>query len=168
MVNSYLKKRMLFFVCSFLIIVVITITSSYAIINSDFNKSKNLIIESPNLTVKYMNKQEGLKMLNYPVNTVDGLKVSPSNIVKIANTSGRDVNLKIYIRETSGSSFDMTKLYYAVDSTVNQVSKDGLLYTGTLKSNEEYILDIKIWLAANLITNDDIGNKLTFNLKVTE
>ena len=75
---------------------------------------------------------------------------------------------KISLKETSGHNFDLTKIYYSIDSVSNRLNSNGEILLSDLPPNSTHIYDIRVWLGEDLITASDLGNKLSFTLKVTE
>ena len=155
--EDYLKKRVLFFICSLISLSIVTICSTFAIMNSDINKSNYLVVANKNIEVMYLNDSESLSMSGIPY-----------SIDEIINKTDNPTSYKISLKETSGHNFDLTKIYYSIDSVSNRLNSNGEILLSDLPPNSTHIYDIRVWLGEDLITASDLGNKLSFTLKVTE
>lgn len=165
--EDYLKKRVLFFICSLISLSIVTICSTFAIMNSDINKSNYLVVANKNIEVMYLNDSESLSMSGIPY-SIDEFAEVPSNVIKIINKTDNPTSYKISLKETSGHNFDITKIYYSIDSVSNRLNSNGEILLSDLPPNSTHIYDIRVWLGEDLITASDLGNKLSFTLKVTE
>lgn len=165
--QNYLKKRVLFFISSFIILSIVTICSTFAILNSDINKSSYLVVANKNIEVMYLNDIESLAMSGIPYSIDEFTKV-PSNVIKIINKTNKLTSYKITLKETSGHNFDLSKIYYSIDSVANRLNSNGELLLSDLPPNTTHIYDIRVWLGEDLITASDLGNKLSFTLNVSE
>ena len=163
----YLKKRVLFFICSFIALSIVTICSTFAIVNSDINKSSYLVVASKNIQVMYLNDSESLSMSGIPYSIDEGSEV-PSNVIKIINKTDKPTSYKISLKETSSHNFDLTKIYYSIDSNASRLNSNGEILLSDLPANSTHIYDIRVWLGSDLITASDLGNKLSFTLNVSE
>lgn len=168
-IEELLKKRLLFFFVSFIFIIIVTISSSYAILNSDVNKSK--VINNGNLEITY---DKGYDVINsgYPLSYEQGITSSPSNIIRIKNLSDRKTSFDLYIETNDvDNSLDVNKIYYSINDSKPLIlgEREGsIIYTDTIMDGEEYILDIKVWASLELINNSDQGKNIDLKFEVRE
>lgn len=169
-IDKLLKKRLMFFFTSFIFIVLATISSSYAILNSNVDKSK--VINKGNLEITYENGYNEVLNSGYPMSYEQGISLSPSNIIKIKNLSTSVASFDLYINVNDvNNSLDTNKIYYSInDSTPVILGNmfDSKVFSDNIDENGEYILDIKVWASLDLVDNSDQGRVIDLNFEVVE
>ena len=168
-INKLIRKRLLVFTSTLLIIVILTITSSYALANNDITKTD--IQENTNkLTFKYDNG-DSLKTGEYPMTKELGLDKAPVNKIIITNKDKKstDYSLMLYPTDISDKSISTDKVYYSVNGENPKIlgdSVDYVIYRGNIKSNDNERLTIQIWISGEKVENDDQDKSLDLNFKV--
>jgi predicted Holliday junction resolvase-like endonuclease len=168
-INKLIKKRLLVFTGTLLIIVILTITSSYALANNDITKTE--IQENTNkLLLKY---EEGNKLVTeaFPMTKEYGLENATSNKISIINndTNSTNYSLMLYPTDISDKSIKTDKVYYSINGEYPKVlgdSVDYVIYRGILEGNEKENLTIQVWIAAEKVENEDQGKTLNLDFKV--
>lgn len=169
-ISSVIKKRMIFFVFSLVFVVFITFTSSYALMNNGYVNSAK-VINNGNLQIIYENGELNAKNGSYPMSFQQGNYESPSNIVKIVNKGHFSTKFSVIIKENSkvDNSLEFSKIYYSVNNSEPAIlgnQDNNIIYSSDIKSREEYILDIKLWVGSELITNEDQGKQVNLSIDV--
>ena len=170
-IDELFKKRLLFFFASFIFIVMVTISSSYAM-NDKLNVEKGKVINNGNLKIIYPSGDEIIENCGYPLSYQQGNSISPSNIIRIINKSDEktsfDLSIKANINE---SSLDINKIYYSINDSepvILGTKKDFIVYSSAIDKGKEYVLDIKVWASSELINNDDQGKEIDLIYEVSE
>jgi hypothetical protein len=168
-INKLIRKRLLVFTSTLLIIVILTITSSYALANNDITKTD--IQENTNkLTFKYENSDD-LKTGAYPMTKELGLENAPVNNVIITNNDKKstDFSLMLYPTDISDKTIKTDKVYYSVNGDTPKIlgdSVDYVIYRGNINANDKEELTIQIWISSERIENEDQGKSLNLDFKV--
>lgn len=168
-INKLIRKRLLVFTSTLLIIVILTITSSYALANNDITKTD--IQENTNkLTFKYDNSDD-LKTGEYPMTKELGLENAPVNNVIITNNDKKstDFSLMLYPTDISDKTIKTDKVYYSVNGDTPKIlgdSVDYVIYRGNINANDKEELTIQIWLSSERVENEDQGKSLNLDFKV--
>lgn len=170
--NGLLRKRLFFFVTSTVFILILTVASSYAFKNSDLN-SDVVVFNNEKLKVLYENGQVIEQNSSYPMSFQQGMeKVKPSTI-KVINNKKCSVNyyLKISNKEESDNNLSFDKIYYSINedapALLSSASK-GIVYYGKVNGEEEDIINIKVWMSSEFITNDDQGKSINLKYEILE
>ena len=168
-IDELFKKRLLFFFTSFIFIVIVTISSSYAIKE---NVDNSRVINNENIEIVFENNQDDVHYSEYPLSYEQGIKLSPSNLIRVINNGSDDKRYDIYIRgDETTSSLDINKVYYSIDGREpRNLGSDitNAVYSGLLAGNEEKVINIKVWAASELIDNNDQGKELDLHFLVIE
>jgi hypothetical protein len=168
-INKLIRKRLLVFTSTLLIIVILTITSSYALANNDITKTD--IQENTNkLTFKYENSDD-LKTGAYPMTKELGLENAPVNNVIITNNDKKstDFSLMLYPTDISDKTIKTDKVYYSVNGDTPKIlgdSVDYVIYRGNINANDKEELTIQIWISSERVENEDQGKSLNLDFKV--
>ena len=168
-INKLIRKRLLVFTSTLLIIVILTITSSYALANNDITKTD--IQENTNkLTFKYENSND-LKTGAYPMTKELGLEKDPVNKVIITNKDKKstDFSLMLYPTDISDRTIKTDKVYYSVNGDTPKIlgdSVDYVIYRGNINANDKEKLTIQIWISGERVENEDQGKSLNLDFKV--
>jgi hypothetical protein len=168
-INKLIRKRLLVFTSTLLIIVILTITSSYALANNDITKTD--IQENTNkLTFKYENSDD-LETGAYPMTKELGLETAPVNNVIITNNDKKstDFSLMLYPTDISDKTIKTDKVYYSVNGDTPKIlgdSVDYVIYRGNINANDKEELTIQIWISSERVENEDQGKSLNLDFKV--
>lgn len=169
-IDELLKKRLMFFFVSFIFIVVITISSSYAITINNVEKGK--VINNGNLNIIYPSGEELVENCGYPLSYQQGNSIAPSNIIRVINNSNNKTSFNLLIRtDNNDNSLDVNKIYYSINDCepiILGLAKNSIVFNEQLDSNEEYILDIKVWASSELINNEDQGKEINLIFDIIE
>lgn len=170
-IDELLKRRLLFFFASFIFIVIVTISSSYAILNKN-NVEKGKVINNGNLRIIFPKGNEIIDNCGYPLTYQQGNSVAPSNIIKIVNNSNKKTSFELYIRtDDNTNSLDINKIYYTINDSepiILGTKKDSIVFEASISDKEAYILDIKVWASSELINNEDQGKEVDLTFEVLE
>lgn len=169
-IDELFKKRLLFFFTSFIFIVIVTISSSYAMLNNDVEKGK--VINNGNLRIVYPRGSEIVENCEYPLSYQQGNSISPSNIIRIINKSNENTGYELYIKALKqDTSLDINKIYYSINDSEPVIlgsKDDSLVYSSIIEGKEEHALDIKVWASSELIDNSDQGHEIDLTFEVVE
>lgn len=167
--SSVFKKRILLFSLSVIFIGVCII------ITFIFNKeNKNdLVVNKKNIQVTYENAKNGINTSEYPLKYEDGTKKSPSNIIKVSNKLDTKLDYVILVTtdHTNVESLDPSKIYVSIDNEEGRLLnslEEGIVYEGSLNAKEVSLVDLKIWIASELVNTSDNGKSLGINVEVRE
>lgn len=169
-ISKIIKKRMGLFIISLIFITLLSITSTYAFMNNSFVDNPK-VINNENLKITYENGTEKIKNCSYPMSFQQGIKESPSNIIKIVNKGHFSTKFSLKINEISddSDSIDLNKIYYSINNNDPKIlgeTLDGIIYNSNIKSNSEYIFDIKLWVASEFVENSDQGKSIKLKFEV--
>lgn len=168
-INQLIKKRLLVFASTLLIIVVLTISSSYALANNEITKTD--IQENTNkLTISYENS-EFMQTGSYPMNKENGLVNCPVNKVDINNKENKstDFSLMLYPTDISDKSISADKVFYSINGEEPKIlgdSVDYVIYRGNIKGNSKDKVEIQVWVSEEKIENTDQGKSLNLDFKI--
>ncbi len=167
--SSVLKKRIMIFGFSLIFISICIIVTF--LFNS--NSKNDLVVNKKNIQVTYENAKGGINTSEYPLTYEEGNLKSPSNIVKISNKLDKSVDYEIVIttEKTDDNSLEENKIYVSVDSGEGVILSsvpEGVIYTNTLHKYATDIVDLKIWIASELVDTSDNGKSLGINVEVRE
>lgn len=168
-INKLIRKRLLVFATTLLIIVVLTISSSYALANNDITKTD--IQENTNkLLLKYEDGNK-LKTGSYPMTKEYGFEKAPINKIIVQNNDRKstDFSLMLYPTDISDRTIKTDKVYYSVNGEAPKIlgdSVDYVIYRGNINDKSKEKLTIQIWIAAEKVENTDQGKSLNLDFKV--
>ena len=169
-IQSLVRKRLLIFCTTLFIVVVLTISSTFALKNNDITKTE--IQENTNkLVLKYLNDGNSIKTGEYPMNKETGLSKAPVNKIQIHNKDNKasDFSLKLYPTDISDKSITTSKVYYSVNEGEPRIlgdSIDSVIYRGTLDAGKKETVTVQIWLDSDRVENDDQDKVLDLQFKV--
>ena len=165
--NMYklLKKRLLIFFLSTLFVVIMIIVSSYVFFYSPLNSDVTFINNS-HLEVFYDFDKGG-----YFETVQQGNGVFTKSI-KIINNKNSLVyfSLKVTAKEEKGN-LGYDKIYYSInemDPKLLSETLDDVVYYNRIKAHDEFILDIKAWLASENMTNADKRKRVNLKFEILE
>lgn len=169
--SSIMKKRMKFFIVTAFFLL-IGVVSTYVIFGNSFFGT-DAIINDKNIKVTFENGKKGIQFGSYPMTVEEGISSSPSNIFKIVNKGRVDTNYQIRITDTSSdeNKIDISKLVVAInDNEVKLLSDvvDGIIYTSSLSSNQENIVNLKFWLDKEHADESDLKKTLKLTVDIKE
>ncbi len=168
--QSLIKKRLIVFCSTLLVIIILTISSTFALVNNDITKTD--IQENTNkLVLKYRDEGTSIKTGLYPMTKEYGLEESPINRLQIQNKDKQDseFSLMLFPKDISENSISVDKVYYSVNGEEPRILGDSLdyvVYRGTISGNDKENLTIQIWLSAERVENDDQGKPLNLDFKI--
>lgn len=169
-ISNVLKKRIMIFSFS-LIFILICLLVTYLF---NANNSKNdLVVNKKNIQVIYENGKKGINTSEYPLKYDEGNTNSPSNIIKISNKANVNIDYEIVITtdKKDSNSLDSSKIYVSIDGSKGILLssiEDGVVHNSTLDKKGEDIVDLKIWIAEELVQATDNGKSLGINVEVRE
>lgn len=171
-INKYLRKKSIIFIIS--IIFILGCVAIVYYINNYNNVNELIETNVRNLEVIYDTDNKSLNYISTPLDYSSGITMSPSNLIRIVNTSENKTTYKVYLYSTTDNLTGLSdsKIYVSINENdgvlLSSLIDDGLLYTSTIGGNEEQIINIKIWLSSEYITENDLSKSLNLKLKIEE
>ena len=149
-INNLLKTKTLYFVITLLIVIVLSVSSSYAFVNKKNTKLDNgLIVEYKETNSNYLYVEKS---------------------INVKNTKNTPNEFNIYVSSLdSDSTISLDKIVYKINDGIesNLKNKNNTsIYTGKLNSNEEINLTLKFWVSYDLLENSDQGKSLSIDINV--
>lgn len=149
-INDLLKTKTLYFAITLLIVIVLSVSSSYAFVNKNNTKLDNgLIVEYKETNSNYLYVEKS---------------------INVKNTKNTPNEFNIYVSSLdSDSTISLDKIVYKINDGVeaNLKNKNNTsIYTGKLNSNEEINLTLKFWVSYDLLENSDQGKSLSIDINV--
>ncbi len=149
-INDLLKTKTLYFIITLLIVIVLSVSSSYAFVNKNNTKLDNgLIVEYKETNSNYLYVEKS---------------------INIKNTKNTPNEFNIYVSSLdSDSTISLDKIVYKINDGVESSLKNKnntSIYTGKLNSNEEINLTLKFWVSYDLLENSDQGKSLSIDINV--
>ena len=149
-INDLLKTKTLYFIITLLIVIVLSVSSSYAFVNKNNTKLDNgLIVEYKETNSNYLYVEKN---------------------INIKNTKNTPNEFNIYVSSLdSDSTISLDKIVYKINDGVESSLKNKnntSIYTGKLNSNEEINLTLKFWVSYDLLENSDQGKSLSIDINV--
>ena len=149
-INDLLKTKTLYFIITLLIVIVLSVSSSYAFVNKNNTKLDNgLIVEYKETNSNYLYVEKS---------------------INIKNTKNTPNEFNIYVSSLdSDSTISLDKIVYKINDGVESSLKNKnntSIYTGKLNSNEEINITLKFWVSYDLLENSDQGKSLSIDINV--
>ena len=169
-IQSLIRKRLIVFCTTLFVVIVLTISSTFALKNNDISKTE--IQENTNkLVLKYLDDGNKIKTGDFPMTKEYGLTKAPTNKVQIYNKDNEesDFSLKLYPKNLSKDNISPSKVYYSVNGEEPRIlgdSIDSVVYRGHLGAGKKENVVIQIWLDVEKIENEDQGKTLDLDFKV--
>ncbi len=168
-ISTVVNKRIKIFILS-LLVIVIAVSGTYFVFSKN-SVNEGILLNNKNLKV-ILKGDKTLKFGEYPMSFQQGYEESPSNIYKIVNKSKFSTNYQVIVTETSRGldKIDLNKIVVAINEDVKLLSDvlDGIVYESTINSKKEDILDIKIWLNKDKVTEADKNRNLNLKIEFKE
>ncbi len=150
-INKYIKGKIIYFAFTFLLIVIVGITSSYAF--------------SSNVDYK--------KYTNYLETTFVEKKVSPisrESVITIKNIGDERREFSLYAKALDKeNAIEANKIYYSINSGYDSLlsnSTNNIIYKGYLEADEEIDLNVNLWLDIKKLDNNDEGKNIAIDFDV--
>ncbi|HOB26400.1 MAG TPA: hypothetical protein PLB45_01700 [Bacilli bacterium] len=166
-IESYLKKRLSLFIISFTFIVLLTIGSTFAMLNSKSDK----VNEGSDLEIVYENKNNNLMSSTIPMTKEDGLINAIPNVIHITNSKNYNIKYSLKVTSENNNTLGLNKMYYSINSSDVQLlsdSNDNIIYEDVIEPDEVVTLNVRVWVGLDLITNDDQGKSLDLKYSIIE
>ena len=166
-IESYLKKRLSLFIISFTFIVLLTIGSTFAMLNSKSDK----VNEGSDLEIVYENKNNNLMSSTIPMTKEDGLINAIPNVIHITNSKNYNIKYSLKVTSENNNTLGFNKMYYSINSSDVQLlsdSNDNIIYEDVIEPDEVVTLNVRVWVGLDLITNDDQGKSLDLKYSIIE
>ena len=149
-INNYIRSKTIFFIVTLLIVIVLSVSSSYAFVD------KHDDILSNGLNVSYVDTKKTSMYIEKTIN--------------IKNTRNNPKGFNIYASSLGDSnSISLDKVVYSInDGIENKLLSynNSSIYSGVLNSNEEMNIVVKFWVSYDLLDNDDQGKNLSIDINV--
>lgn len=150
-INKYIKEKSIYFVCTLIVVIVLSVTSSFAFVNNDANK-----VLDNGLRVKYKDINKTSMLIEKKIT--------------ITNTESVMKPFNLYVSSLDDdTTISLDKVYYSINDGVESLLKNNnnsSIYRGILDKNESIELKIKFWVSYDLLDNSDQGKNLSINLNV--
>ena len=149
-INEYIKSKTIYFIITLLVVITLSVTSSFAF----FNNSNSINVNDLEVSYK-TNKKNSL----YLEKTID-----------ITNNTDTSKTYYVYASSLEDSTtISLDKIMYSINDGIDSYLKynnNGSIYYGVLDSNESITLKVKFWVSYDLLENSDQGKTLTIDLNV--
>ena len=150
-INKYIREKSIYFVVTLIVVIVLSVTSSFAFVNNDTNR-----ILDNGLKVKYKDTKKSSMLIEKKVTVTNN-----ESVMKPFN---------VYVSSLDDdSTISLDKVYYSIDDGVESLLKsnnNSSIYRGILDKNESIELKIKFWVSYDLLDNSDQGKNLSISLNV--
>ena len=150
-INKYIKEKSIYFVCTLIVVIVLSVTSSFAFVNNDANK-----VLDNGLRVKYKDINKTSMLIEKKIT--------------ITNTESVMKPFNLYVSSLDDdTTISLDKVYYSINDGVESLLKNNnnsSIYRGILDKNESIDLKIKFWVSYDLLDNSDQGKNLSINLNI--
>jgi hypothetical protein len=150
-INKYIKEKSIYFVCTLIVVIVLSVTSSFAFVNNDTNK-----VLDNGLRVKYKDINKTSMLIEKKIT--------------ITNTESVMKPFNLYVSSLDDdTTISLDKVYYSINDGVESLLKNNnnsSIYRGILDKNESIELKIKFWVSYDLLDNSDQGKNLSINLNI--
>lgn len=150
-INKYIKEKSIYFVCTLIVVIVLSVTSSFAFVNNDANK-----VLDNGLRVKYKDINKTSMLIEKKIT--------------ITNTEFVMKPFNLYVSSLDDdTTISLDKVYYSINDGVESLLKNNnnsSIYRGILDKNESIELKIKFWVSYDLLDNSDQGKNLSINLNI--
>lgn len=150
-INKYIKEKSIYFVCTLIVVIVLSVTSSFAFVNNDANK-----VLDNGLRVKYKDINKTSMLIEKKIT--------------ITNTESVMKPFNLYVSSLDDdTTISLDKVYYSINDGVESLLKNNnnsSIYRGILDKNESIELKIKFWVSYDLLDNSDQGKNLSINLNI--
>ncbi len=167
--SAVMKKRIKLFFVS-LVFILIALVVTFSVFHQ--SASQNVLFTGKNIFVTFESKDKGIQFGNQPMSYEKGALLSPANIYKIVNKSKLSTNYEVRITDNGEGTdkIDVNKLVVSVNDEVKSMSdvSDTVVYEGFLNPREEKILDIRLWLDEELVTDTDKDKSIKINVEIKE
>lgn len=168
--SNVLKKRVVIFFCSLIFIVVCLLVT---FLFNVYNSKNDLIVNKKHIQVVYENAKRGINTSSHPLNYEDGKRNSPSNKIKIINKIDKAIDYDVVITtdKKDENSLETSKIYASVNGGEGRILSslaEGIVYTSQIPRSSEETIDLKIWIAQELINAADNGKSLGINIEIHE
>ncbi len=149
-IDSYIKSKTIYFVLTLVVVIILSVSSSYAFVNRGNDVLNN------GLTVNYLEDKKTSMYVEKTIN-IKNDKVNPKDF-------------DIYVSSLGGiDSISLDKVKYSVnDGIENRLKRNNnsSIYSGVLDSNEEINIKLKFWVSYDLLDNNDQGKNLSIDINV--
>lgn len=149
-IDSYIRSKTIFFIITLLVVIVLSVSSSYAFVDKHDDVLNN------GLSVNYVDVKSTSMYIEKTIN--------------IKNDKNKSKEFNIYVSSLgSDSSISLDKVKYSINDGVENKLKsnnNSSIYSGKLNSNEEMNIKLKFWISYDLLDNNDQGKNLSIDINV--
>lgn len=159
-IKDYIKKRMLIFLIT---IVIILIILGISLMNVLKNTSGDIVIkDNINYSIKTIKKDTN----DYPISKEDGEYLASIHTITVTNKDDKKSNFEIILKDKNDSNL-IDKIYYKINNeSVKKINNKHILYYDTLEKNETKEIQVLFWLGKDLLSKEDEGKKANMFLEV--
>ena len=149
-INKYIKSKTIFFIITLLVVIVLSVSSSYAFLNNSDEVLDN------GLSVTYLD--------------VKNTSMYVEKTINIKNNKNTTKEFNIYVSSLGdNNSISLDKIKYSINDGVEDKldsNNNSSIYYGELDSNEEIKITLKFWVSYDLLDNNDQGKNLSIDINV--
>ena len=149
-INNYIKSKTILFIVTLFIVIVLSVSSSYAFVSNHDEVLDN------GLTVTYLDVKKTSMYVEKTIN--------------IKNNKDSSKEFNIYVSSLDDkSSISLDKVKYSINDGVEnklQSNNNSSIYSAKLNSNEEMNIKLKFWVSYDLLDNTDQGKTLSIDINV--
>lgn len=167
--SKYLHKRIGFFFLSLVFILSCVFTASYCL---SLNKYEKGINNNVYLDIEYINGNNNLVVSEYAISNDVGYIYAPENKVKIMNKIEEEVSYDIILETLKTNEIkDLNKIYISINGCepFSLASRDNnVILSKTLEGKTEDMIDVRIWVSKEYMTQNDMGKTIALKLIIQE
>lgn len=164
-VRSVLKKRTNIFLGSCMLVILAVIITFIAITKSGAVNNK-VLVDNKNLQVIYKNDNENVDKSLEVMTFQQGIEEIKAELIEIVNKKDFSTSFSLCVQQidTSSDELSLDKVYYKVNDSSGIVGskENNCILSGDIAPNGRVLLNVKIWIGEELITNTDQGKELSY------
>ena len=150
------QKRLFLFCLTLVCVVFVAVSASYAFTTNPIAEAS--VYYNNDVKIEFVN---GTSIKNnLPLTYSEGSANAETTEIKISNTTFEKRKIALYVENADKENgIDLSKIYYKINDGIPHIIGNGgePIYEDTLSRKEVKKLDIKIWVASELVNNLDQG-----------
>ena len=149
-INNYIKNKTIFFIITLLVVIILSVSSSYAFVSNHDEVLDN------GLSINYLDVKKTAMYVEKTIN--------------IKNVKNDSKEFNIYVSSLGDSNtISLDKIKYSINDGIEnklESNNNSSIYSGKLDSNEEMNIKLKFWVSYDLLDNSDQGKNLSIDINV--
>lgn len=135
-INSYIRKRIVIFLVSAVLLVALMFGSSYALLTNELAGSNDTIT----LTVD----NNPLRVIYYDTWVLKEDAIN--NVVEISNDNVLKTNIELYLQVLSKNKIDLNTIYYSINGSEPKKYSSDVIYQKELDGYHTAKISLRIWV----------------------